>query len=379
MPDSHGGAERPRRGRGHPVLIDDIYEAAFDAAHCGTMLERLAELVGADSAFIAWHDTRKSAHFRAHWGDDPHWQQRYVEEFVHHDILRPVLAAQPEGMLGTVAEKLDDPDIRASYFYTGYIAPQGIVDNMACNLIKQPTVHGIVAFMRRAPRPRFGSEEVAAMRPLVPHLRRAVLIQSQLIAAANVAEAHRQIAQSSRAHIVLLSRTLDVADADPRVAAMLGLRVGQPLRASTHGRALATAVADGQPLVVTLVDDDGTMQHLLCEPQALGNDPFGDLALPDRPAHALHVSEVERPHAIAYDAIATLYQLTPTEQRVLRAMLDHGDAAGLSAALGMGRATVRTHLHNVYAKTGTAGFSALCNLAHRFSRAVLPRGDDLNR
>lgn len=54
-------------------------------------------------------------------------------------------------------------------------------------------------------------------------------------------------------------------------------------------------------------------------------------------------------------AIAALYKLTPSELRMLRAVLEIGGVRAIADALGISQATVKTHLHHLFQKTGTKG------------------------
>jgi DNA-binding CsgD family transcriptional regulator len=53
------------------------------------------------------------------------------------------------------------------------------------------------------------------------------------------------------------------------------------------------------------------------------------------------------------EAIAELYKLTPSELRVLLAAVEIGGVAAIADALGVSQATVKTHLHHLFQKTGT--------------------------
>lgn len=52
-------------------------------------------------------------------------------------------------------------------------------------------------------------------------------------------------------------------------------------------------------------------------------------------------------------ALAKLYKLTPSELRVLHAVVEVGGVRAIADALGVSQATVKTHLHHVFQKTGT--------------------------
>jgi DNA-binding CsgD family transcriptional regulator len=59
-----------------------------------------------------------------------------------------------------------------------------------------------------------------------------------------------------------------------------------------------------------------------------------------------------RPTHASIEAIARQYKLTPSELRVLRAVIEIGGVPAIADALGIKPATVRSHLHHVFEKTG---------------------------
>lgn len=68
----------------------------------------------------------------------------------------------------------------------------------------------------------------------------------------------------------------------------------------------------------------------------------------------------------APEAIAKAYQLTPTELRVLLAIVEVGGAPEVAGALGIGEATVKFHLKRLFAKTGAKRQADLVKLVAGF-------------
>ena len=52
------------------------------------------------------------------------------------------------------------------------------------------------------------------------------------------------------------------------------------------------------------------------------------------------------------EIIAMTYNLSPTEFHVLLAIVEIGGVSDVSAALGIGETTIKTHLRNLFARTG---------------------------
>lgn len=351
------------------VAIQDIYDAAFDRQRMSELIERLCVDFGAGAGFIAWTDLDRDAGFHAQYGNDPIWLQRYVETYAAVDVMRPHLQAADEGQCVSAWALLQTPAIRESVFYREYLAPQGVVDNLAVNLVKRPD-HGLMAhlaLLRHAPAAPFSDADRQGLAALVPHLRRAILIQSRLVGAGDRAAASRALARGGATALMLLDGEGRVIEADDALRTLANLRVGERLDDGSLGGAVASALRTGEPQAIEL-RRDGESRTLLIEGRRLDDRSLADLAADTIAAHAVHVTFVDRPPRIAFDAFATLYRLTPTERRVLEDAIGNGDLTGIGQRQGMATATARTHLHRIYDKTGTGSFARLASLAHRFRR-----------
>lgn len=82
---------------------------------------------------------------------------------------------------------------------------------------------------------------------------------------------------------------------------------------------------------------------------------------------ALFVHKVALEASFRPEAIATVYNLTPSELRVLLAIVEVGGVQGTAEALGIGEATVKTHLHRLFRKTGAARQADLVKLVAGFA------------
>jgi DNA-binding NarL/FixJ family response regulator len=71
------------------------------------------------------------------------------------------------------------------------------------------------------------------------------------------------------------------------------------------------------------------------------------------------------------EVIAKAYELTPTELRILLAILDCGGVRGVAEALGIAVTTVKTHLGRVFEKTGTTRQADLVRLVAGFSNSLV--------
>jgi DNA-binding CsgD family transcriptional regulator len=67
------------------------------------------------------------------------------------------------------------------------------------------------------------------------------------------------------------------------------------------------------------------------------------------------------------EVIGEMYKLTPTELRVLLAIVDIGGVPEVAAALGVAVTTIKTHLSRLFEKTGVARQADLVKLVAGFS------------
>jgi DNA-binding CsgD family transcriptional regulator len=72
--------------------------------------------------------------------------------------------------------------------------------------------------------------------------------------------------------------------------------------------------------------------------------------------------------ARAVTRLAQQHALTPNEQSVLKLVFDGEANDQISKTLGLTRATVKWHMHNIFAKTDTATREDLLRLALRLPR-----------
>jgi DNA-binding CsgD family transcriptional regulator len=79
-------------------------------------------------------------------------------------------------------------------------------------------------------------------------------------------------------------------------------------------------------------------------------------------AAALFVRKAALASPSAFEVIGQTFKLTPTELRVLLALVDVGGVPEVAEALGVASTTIRTHLGRVFDKTGAARQADLVKL-----------------
>jgi DNA-binding CsgD family transcriptional regulator len=204
------------------------------------------------------------------------------------------------------------------------------------------------------------------MRLIVPHIRRAVLIGGLL--------------DLKSAEAATLADTLDGLSAGMCLVDGVGRIVHANIACHVILAAGDVLCAIGGRLVARDAKIDQTLQEVLAAASADATIGTQGIALPlmaqDGSHYVAHVlpltSGARRLAGIAYSATAALfirktatetpsppeviaraYHLTPTELRVLLAVVEVGGVPEVATALGVAESTVKTHLGRLFVKTDT--------------------------
>jgi DNA-binding CsgD family transcriptional regulator len=223
------------------------------------------------------------------------------------------------------------------------------------------------------------------MRLIVPHMRRAVLIGRVIDLKAAEAATFADALDGLCARLFLVDATGRIVHANANGHAMLrecsvlraigGKLVACEANAAKALEEIFAAARDGDAAVgtkgiaVPLSARDGEhyVAHVL--PLTSGARRRAGRSYAAVAALFVHKAGLEAPSPP--EAIAKLYKLTPSELRVLLAIVQVGGVPETAEALGVAEATVKTHLHRLFGKTGAARQADLVKLVAGFSSPVV--------
>lgn len=274
--------------------------------------------------------------------------------------------------------------LRASRYYREYLAPRGDLDAMAFVVTRESDRFGHWLLVTQDDRPPITQEEAAGMELVAPHIRRAAEISNVLGAQRLSAETYRAALDQIDSAVLIVDGNRRVVYANPRagsaLAAGTALRIGADsrLRGATDGaeRALRRAGAateggfeapvegtDGEERLLFAVSLDLTRED------RLGQAERSTLLVLRSPRE-----DTRNPVVIA----SRTFGLTPAQVQVL-AFLAQGHAPeGIADILGVATSTVKTHLAELFRRTGTARQAELVaralSLASPLRTGPLPEG-----
>mgnify|MGYP001264995685 CR=1 FL=1 len=223
------------------------------------------------------------------------------------------------------------------------------------------------------------------MRLVVPHVRRAVLIGrvmefkstevaafadtlDSLAAGVFLVDVERRVMHANAAGFALIAASDIVQVADGRLS-LMDPEFMQALLGVLAAGIGADASPAGQTVARALVARDGTRYAANILPLASGLRRRAGATYKAVAALFIHAATLEPAPPAA--VIARTWKLTPTELRVLLAIVEVGGVPDVAVALGIAETTVKTHLSHLYAKTGTHRQVDLVKLVAGFSSPLL--------
>ena len=358
-------------------LIDDIYDAALDQALWPRALEKICGFVGGSAAGLHARDTAlMTGQIHYEVGTDPRYGRLYFDQYGKFDPLSAAYLVMDVGEVFSSSMLVPPAEFFETRFYQEWVQPQGWIDNILVTLERSGTSQAEHVVMRHE-RDGIADEEARLrMRTLVPHLRRAVLIGKVInlktTESATFADALDCISASmllvdARGHIVHANTSGHALLSEGSLLrAARGMLVAnntdtdQALQEAFFAAGGGAATAGTKGIAVPLMTRRGKryVAHVLPLTSGVRRSAGASYAA----AAALFVHEVVLETPSRPEVIAKAFKLTPAELRVLLAIVEVGGVPETAAALGIGEATVRTHLLRLFAKTGTGRQAELVKL-----------------
>lgn len=354
-------------------LIGEIYDAAVDPGLRSGALEQISHFVGGCAAMIVSRDSaRLSIEIHQHFGTDARFRQLYRDRYVELDpLLDCHLNLAPERTIG-VTDVMPYADFLETSFYRDWVEPQGAVDLATIALEKTVARTTVLQVLRHRSRGTVDEAMRERMRLLAPHIQRSQIMGRQIRARSHTVDDLADVLDGLNTAICLLDTDGRVVHAnaacrrlfaDANLLAMVGDRiVARNTQTDKIFRSLCEIDGGARRQIELATSADG--QHYLLHAFPLKRDRN----LPrDVAATMLFVQRASMLPLLAADAIAAAFRLTPSELRVLMAIIEIGGVPDIAAKLGIAETTVKTHLGRLFEKTGAGRQADLVKIAAGFA------------
>jgi DNA-binding CsgD family transcriptional regulator/PAS domain-containing protein len=366
----------------HSGLVGAIYDATLDPSLWSEVLEQAANFVGGPTASIFWRDaTRQTGRLVHSFGLDPDHTRRYFEDYAKVDPANRIPSFDDPVAIGDL---IPYEHYVATPFYREWAAPQGIVDFVSCIVDRQASEAAFFGVQRHERDGVVEGETRARMRQIAPHVRRAMSIVRAVDLGQAESSAFSDILDGLSTAIFLLAPGGRIVHANVAGRAILAaddflyaIRGRLVARDPAIDKQLKTVFAvetgdaadEANAIALPLISKQGEryVGHVL--PFTGGTGSRAELPTHRRGALFVHKATVDT--ATLPESIGRHFGLTSTELRVLLAIVEVGGAPEVAEALGIAVGTVKTHLHRLYQKTGTARQADLVKLVAGFASPLL--------
>ncbi len=326
---------------------------------------RLQVVAGMDAGAYAASSQPYAADLAHLWGG--------VERILQFPLGEPV----------TLSQAVPPEVLAGNRYYTEWGLPRGLVDITFVGISRDDRHLSSLALGRHVSAGTVSEDELAGLRLIAPHIRRAVLISDIFDMKALEAASFGAVLESLLVGVVLVDEALGVVHVNAAAARQiegggpLGVRQGQVRLSSDRTtaalRAAVTLAARdrlqlgqrGIGLPARDRDDAPSVVHVL---------PLNRLQLRSgrlqRAVAALFVVPATAPPQWPRDALMVLYNLTPAETRVFELICEGETQASIARRLGIAPSTVKTHLLRVLEKTGCSRQAELLRLSASLSLPI---------
>jgi DNA-binding CsgD family transcriptional regulator/PAS domain-containing protein len=367
-------------------VVDGLYDAAIAEELWPDALRNLASFTGGRAAALVCKDlTSKAGDVVHQHGAEQRFVDLYHERYWRLDPLTPLLFF-PTGRPIVTADIMPVDEFRDGPFYREWALPQEFGE--AINLLldrSAMTTSFLSLIIGRGDEDGIDEAKSRTMR-IAPHVRRAALVGQTIAAKASETAVFADTLDSLSAAIFLLrgdggilhanaaARTL-LSARDPLVSISGKLAARNRKEDGALASALGAAARGGGPetsirgsLALTTSAGDCHVAHLL--PITSGVRRLAIDAPSAVAALIVRKTSLELPRSPP-EILARHYRLTPTELRVLLAIVEIGGARETAESLGIAETTAKTHLKHLYAKTGTMRQADLVKLVAGFASPLL--------
>lgn len=349
-------------------LVGRTYEAARDETLWPLIAPQIAEAFGATSAIVRVQDpVRQKLDFLLHTNQ---LNAKSIELYESYYDQRDVWLGRARKLSGRVVTSNDlvsDSELERTEFYNDYLIKQRLDIFYVVGAVFQVTSNqtGHIGIHRPRSSGNYEEEERRNVEEFLPHLVRALQIRARLTHEDLEKQAATEAVERSRIAIILVLRNGVIVQANREAEALL--RAGEAIRsvrgqlaissrpaaeilaARIRGAIDAVSGNEGSAGGTVLIERDRRLPlTVLVAPFRLPR-PAGASAFP---AAILFIRDPERvsPESAA---LQELFGFSPAEATIAIQFARGHSVAEVAARHDLSLNTIRTHLKNIFAKTGT--------------------------
>jgi DNA-binding CsgD family transcriptional regulator len=357
------------------AVICEIYDASIDPSKWTTALAAACNFVGGFQALMFWQDAATGNVATLHtYNDDPHYTRLYMEVYAPLNPVFPAAIFNDVGAVLAASDMVPPSEMQRTRFFKEWIAPQGMGESFGIVLEREATRAAFLTVQMRES--TVEEESRRRMTLLVPHFQRAVAIGSLFSREKETSAALTETVNRFDAGVFLISRNGQIVFANSLGREMI--EDGSLLRASSDALRAANpeadkalresfrAIEDEDPAIgaqgITIPLSDASERRWIVNVLPLVDGARRETGAAYHAVAAVFVRSSSSPNPTQIETLAKRYKLTASEIRVAEAVLRVSGNDAIATALGLSRATVKTHLNRIFRKTAARNQSELIKL-----------------
>lgn len=369
-------------------LISDIYDCALEPANWPNALAQITRVMGGAYCSISLmavplENPTLSAH-------SPFNEEALRDFYANHVADLPGLHDLAQGALDVPSASYEPGGFEAfsqTRFYREWVKPNGLSDATMCKIAHTGDRVGVFAAVMPQSHGPINERDHSIVRSIAPHLRRAVMIGDLLERQQTVAQGYARLVDAVPTPLILTDRYAKVLQINQAADAVLA----QGRTLAIH-RGVLTAATQAQvrgihgflaykslsEAIERAAQDDVALgqRGIGIALEAPGESPVVAYVLPLQAspirsafhsgAVAVFLSTRDHSRPVMDGLLATLFDLTPAEARIVPYVVRGTGAKEIAKKLCVSEHTVNTHLKRIYDKTGVNKQTQLAALVHSF-------------
>jgi DNA-binding CsgD family transcriptional regulator/PAS domain-containing protein len=364
-------------------LISAVYDAAIDPSRWEDAIAGAARFVGGTGAGLFCKDVGASH------AAIPH--RVGFQMPIPVALFQQIYAAAEGHFLGDLEQPIATTDLMPfgelaeSELYRQWAEPQGLVDFLSAVVERTTISAAIFGVFRHQRNGVVDGHARRQMRLIAPHIRRAVLIGRMFeFKAAEVAtfvdaldglgagmylvDAAGRLIHANAAGKAILGASDILNSVGGRLAAREA-HIDRALRDVFAAAGRGDVALGTKGIAVPLIGRDG--EHYIAHALPLTSGARRRAGVVSTAAAALFVRKANLAVPSAPQAIGSAFKLTPTELRVLLAIVEVGGIPEVASAFGVADTTIRTHVSRLFEKTGTSRQADLVKLVAGYATPLM--------
>lgn len=345
-------------------LIRRIYDAALEPQQWQEFVDDLAGLFSGTAALTTQDSGAQAATISAASGIDPAFARSYEAYYCARRPWANRTGTTAVGQIFTPRSLFDRKAYERTEYFNDWLKPQDIYHLSSCTVARADDSATFLTLSRPYRAGEFAAGEFALVRTLTAHLQQGLALHQRLLAMTQERDLLALGLEGLGVGAILVDGAGHVRFANEIAEDFLRRGDGLVLRqrrlqartaaATSALRRMINAAAriggaldEGSGGVLALPCDDGRSLHALICPLPAGKiDQWGG-----RIASALiFISDAARNVALRPADLMRLYGLTRAEAKLMSALVGGQSLDDYADATGTGRATVKTHLQQIFQK-----------------------------